>query len=217
MAESEKNDLEMALKKEVGTSAILAKLQLVKSELPLTGCDKSLMGTISTLAHKLHPNCHYNSVNIYQTLMDDLRRKGKTTFDYIKWDDMLKNKALTNTQVQETITIHTKLPDEEDPLAVANDLIKDMNLSTIEKHNLKKACRSYYTNQLIKTSRVLRIKEDLKKIIFSTFDELNDKKINTWINDVEEKISADVCDLLGDQSAVHAAIICELGFKLNED
>lgn len=112
LSDNQLKDLEDELKKELGIPELPANVKFIFSDLPDNNYQTFLIGAIAELINKLFPGSYSNAKDIYTLLIDELYRKGKVTYDFTQWDELLNSKALTSIQITKVINEFTNLKDE---------------------------------------------------------------------------------------------------------
>lgn len=137
--------LKSSLDNELGIQELPSNLRFIIPNLAISEQQDTVIGKIAKMIADIFPNSHCNAQDIYRGLIDDLHRKGVIEYDYNKWDDLLKKKALTSTQVDEVIIKHTELPKIQEIYDGANDIATEMTLGFREKRMLKESLRKIHT------------------------------------------------------------------------
>lgn len=127
----------------------LRRLFFKPANLSKSNIDSTLIGEIDKLASRAYPDSHRDSNRIYQTLIDDLRKKGKRRNTYITWEDALDNKSLTFNNVETAIKHFTKIADEyRDETLEMFEYIKPKNLEPSEIIDFKFEVKKYSVERL---------------------------------------------------------------------
>ena len=146
------SDLEKELKKEIGIEELPTNLRFVISDIPDSNYQAILIGTIAKLISSLFPDSYTNAENIYTTLIDDLYRKGKLTYDFTKWDELIKNKALTSIEVTKVINDFTNIKDEVKIETEFNNICHEMDIKSIHAKKLKRSFDRYKRQRISNNS-----------------------------------------------------------------
>ena len=144
-------ELEKELKKE-GIDELPSNLRFLISDLPDSNYQSILIGTIAKLVNNLFPGSYANAESIYTLLIDELQRKGKVSYDFTKWEELLKNKALTSIQVNKVINDFTNIKDEA---KIENEFISicsEMGLKSIQSKKLKRSFDRYRIQRISNNS-----------------------------------------------------------------
>ena len=209
LSQKQLKDLEDELKKEIGIPELPTIMKFVVSDLPDNNYQVFLIGKIAELINKLFPGSYSNSQNIYTLLIDELTRKGKVTYDFTKWDELLANKALTSIQVGKVINEFTNLKDEAKIESQFNTICSEMGLKSLEVRNLKNSF-SRYKRQRIGNRSTLQIDTTA---FFETQIQLNINNGTTDFNLLIDKIQNAIPEKIKKQFAskdeISAALICE--------
>jgi hypothetical protein len=170
-------DLEKELKKEIDLDELPSNLRFIFSDLPDSNYQEILIGIISRVITSLFPGSYYNSESIYTLLIDELYRKGRVTYDFAKWDELLKNKALTSLQVTKVINDFTNIKDEAKIEAEFNNICFEMGLKSIQAKKLKRSFDRYKRQRISNSST-------LQKDTTSFFVDQIEKAINDGIQEL---------------------------------
>ncbi|MGE5410017.1 MAG: dsDNA nuclease domain-containing protein, partial [Clostridiales bacterium] len=154
LSDKQLKDLELELKKEIGINELPANLRFIISDIPDSNYQRILIGTIAQLINTLFVGSYTNAESIYTLLIDELYRKGKVTYDFSKWDELLSNKALTSIQVTKVINEFTNLKDEAKIEAEFNNICSEMGLKLIETKLLKRSFGRYKRQRISNSSSI---------------------------------------------------------------
>lgn len=146
------SDLENELKKEIGIEELPTNLRFIVSDIPDSDYQTILIGTIAKLINSLFPGSYTNAESIYTLLIDELYRKGKVTYDFAKWDELLKNKALTSIQITKVINDFTNIKDEAKIESEFNNICFEMGLKSIQAKKLKRSFDRYKRQRISNSS-----------------------------------------------------------------
>ncbi len=146
------SELEYELKKEIGIDELPTNLRFIISDIPDSNYQTILIGTIAKLINSLFPGSYSNAESIYTLLIDELYRKGTDTYDFAKWDELLKNKALTSIQVSKVINDFTNIKDEAKIESEFNNVCIDMGLKSIQTKKLKRSFDRYKRQRISNSS-----------------------------------------------------------------
>ncbi|MDF5690313.1 hypothetical protein [Aquirufa aurantiipilula] len=142
-------------------------------------------------------------------LIDELYRKGKVTFDFAKWDELLKNKALTSIQISKVINEFTNIKDEGKIEIEFNNICTEMGLKSLQTKKLKRSFDRYKRQRISNTST-------LQKDTTHFFTDNIDKAINNGVTEMTvliEKIFNSASDKIKKQfptkDEFSTALICE--------
>jgi hypothetical protein len=171
------SELESELKKEIGISVLPANLRFIISDIPDSDYQTILIGTIAKLINSLFPGSYTNAESIYTLLIDELYRKGKVTYDFAKWDELLKNKALTSIQVSKVINEFTNIKDEAKIEIEFNSICSEMGLKSLQAKRLRRSFDRYKRQRISNTST---IQKDTTEFFTTNIE----KAINEGVNEM---------------------------------
>ena len=209
LSESQYNKLEDAIIEELALSSLPANIQFIVPDLSEKNFQNDIISTIAKLTKTLYPNSFSDPLSIYRLLIDELHQKGRVTYDFAKWNDLLSQKALTSITVSSVIYSFTSIKDEAKIDLEFNDICKDLEITAITKKILKRSLGRY---------RLLRISNDSTNQIdiTKTIVDLLNQKIDNGIDNLKELFKTIIDDLPIDikqqfptESDLKGAIICE--------
>lgn len=177
LSSNQLKSLETELKKEIGITELPTNLRFIISDMPDSNYQTFLIGTIAQLINNLFPGSYSNAENIYTLLIDELYRKGKITYDFSKWDELLKNKSLTSIQVAKVLNAFINLKDEAIIESEFNNICTEMGLKSIETKKLKRSF-GRYKRQRISNRSTIQIDTT------NFFAKEIDKNINSGITEI---------------------------------
>tara|TARA_R110001592_G_scaffold356543_2_gene658681 strand:- start:53514 stop:54575 length:1062 start_codon:yes stop_codon:yes gene_type:complete len=168
---------------------------------------ESVIAGIVDLISVLYPNSQCDAVNIYRVLIDELHRKGKITYDYSKWDSLLREKSLTSQTVQETFEAHSSIKGLSEIESLANDLISDLDLNFTKRRKLLRITNSYYARKVKNSNSLLLKFGNEVRSFYAQFQHLDTKEL---LEEIENSISDKLKKSMGSNDDLVAAIICEI-------
>lgn len=138
-----------ALNLELGGEVDLEKLHFHKPQIGNQLHDLTVLGLIATLIGERAPhNSGGDSRAIYLALQDELRRKGKVTWDYSDWGQLIQHKGLTSQRVDALFEQFTNSKALTELLSDFEDQAKELQLSTRQRRVLRQAARTYVLDTL---------------------------------------------------------------------
>lgn len=201
--------LENELLKEIGVSELPMNIKFIISDIPDNNHQTFLIGAIAKLISKIFPGSYSNAQDIYTLLIDELYRKGKVTYDFTKWDELLKDKALTSVQVSRVINEFTNLKDEAKIEAEFNSICIELSLKSIEAKRLKRSF-SRYRRQRISNRSTLQM--DTTKFFVNEIESNISKGVTEMkelIENVLNKTPQKIEKQFSSKDEVTTAIMCE--------
>lgn len=88
------------------------------------------------LLDKISPKSKWPPLTIYRVLIDDLHRKGTVSNNYLNWENTIKTKGITYSQVTKIILDYSD-SNKEYLKDTFNTLILELNLNTFEQIDLR--------------------------------------------------------------------------------
>jgi hypothetical protein len=209
LSDGQLRDLEDELKKEIGIAGLPDNIKFIFSDLPDNKYQTFLIGAIAELINKLFPCSYCNAKDIYTLLIDELYRKGRVTYDFTQWDELLHSKALTSIQVAKVINEFTNLKDEAKIESEFISICDEIGLKSIETREIKKLF-SRYRRQKIGNRSSLQIDTSsffVKKIELNIAEGIKDMKV--LIDSIYKEIPPKIGRQFSSKDAIVAALICE--------
>lgn len=205
-------EIEEAIIKELNISSLPTNIQFVIPTLNEHNYEEQVIGLISKLVNSLFPTSQCNSEEIYRILIDELHKKGKVTYDFAKWNDFLKEKALTSITVSKTIADFTSIKDETAVEMSFNDVCNELGIKSIYKTKLHRAFNRYRQQRISNSStNQIDIKKEIINLIHKKIDiasEVNESFENL-LEFVISNIRIDIRNQFPDDIDIKGAIICE--------
>ncbi|QQK64374.1 DUF4297 domain-containing protein [Cobetia sp. cqz5-12] len=129
--------------------AFCDKLVFIIPDLPRKGFDEVVIGRISNIISSQSPHYNYNSRSIYDVLIREMNRKGENYFDYSKWADALKNKAITSIQIGDVFHRHvTRAPDDIIADGVKDILEESFQFTALRRTRIRHCFNRYYEKKI---------------------------------------------------------------------
>jgi hypothetical protein len=205
----ELSHLTLAIKNELKITPLPANLQFIIPDLSHSSFQNDVIAEISRLITNLFPGSNYNSVDIYRVLMDEINRKGEITYDFTKWDDVIKNKALTCVTVTSVINQFTSQKNQAKIEAGFDSVMKDLNLNVLQSSPLKKSFWRYQQLRIgTKTLSQLDISKAINSQITSKLD-AGILEMEVFLSEVYDSLDNKIKKKFASDLDARAAIICE--------
>lgn len=205
------SDIEAAISKELGPVKLPASLGFIKPDLPANGFDHFVVSKISEVIDKQGGGAFANIRNIYRVLMDDLRKKGVVTFDYENWDDLLKNKGLTNLDVDRVASLNTRHAVPEKIEALFDQIVAEMGLHMGQRTKLKRAYQKYENEKkYTKTTIQLEVGNRIKSAVKSNIEIFEESGINEFLKKSILDIPDETSKTFQNIDFLNGAVIYEL-------
>jgi len=207
--------LKSSLAHELGVEELPLNLQFIIPRLGISEQQDTVIGKIAKMIADVFPSSYSNSQDIYRILIDDLHRKGIVKYNYNEWDDLLKKKALTSTQVSQVIMNYISLPKLQTILDHANDIASEIGLKYIEKRKMKQNLERIHSLTFGNPSSIML---KIKKSIHEGIDSISKTKENNLsivINYVETQLPDKIKKDIGNENDIRDRIIYEIITKDN--
>ncbi|NGX84308.1 DUF4297 domain-containing protein [Aequorivita sp. KMM 9714] len=209
LADSQLKKLEAAIKNELSISELPSTLKFIVPDLAEKDYQKILVGEISSLINRLYPESRFNDESIYRLLIDELIRKGKVTYDFTKWDELIKNKALTSEKVTSVINEFTNIKDEAQLDVEFNRICTEIGLNSIKSKLLKRSFLRYKRQRISNSSS---FQHDTTTILQRRIEEAiasGQSDFKELITQVSTNLPAKIRRQFSSQDEITSAIICE--------
>ncbi|MCX7206953.1 MAG: DUF4297 domain-containing protein [Proteobacteria bacterium] len=205
-------EIEDAISKELIGVNVPVIINFVTPKLPAEGFDHRVVSEISAIVESKNYNGFSNVRNIYRILMDDLRKKGVVVYDYNDWNDVLKNKGLTSTDVNKITMSNIRTANNiEGVSSLFDDVMNELNVHLGEKSKLKRAFTSYENKACFdKTVIQLEISNELKKVVASNIEIFEKYGVPKFIDAIFENADHSLIGRFPDDTEFKGAVIYEL-------
>jgi hypothetical protein len=201
-----------SLKKEVNEFDSFPKeiLRFVYSDIPLQSYYEHTITRITDSVEVVFPKHLLKPKDIYRVLMDSLRIRGKDTFDYDKWDDVLVNKALTYNDIHNVVTKGISGGGSGVDLDAAKYIIDDLTVSGLEKGKLLKQVDLYSLRVLSPSLAMLEAQKNIQKVIINNRCILEKDITFELLQDLRSQLQKNIVSLFDSDRLLIAAIIYEI-------
>ncbi len=142
--------------------------------------------------------------------MDALRIRGKDTFDYAKWDEILVKKALTYDDIHDVVTKGISGENSGVALEAAKYIIDDLTVTALEKGKLLKEVNTYSLRVLSPSLAIQDIQKSIQKIIINNRSDLNKKITYELLEKIKTELLKKKISFFESDRALIAAIIYEI-------
>jgi hypothetical protein len=170
-------ELEDEIKKELNISSLPTNIQFIVPELSEKNYQNDVIATIATLIDSLFPGSYCNSLEVYRLLIDEINRKGKVTYDFSNWDELIQKKALTSITVTTIMNQFTNIKDQGKIESELLMVCEELGLKSIPSKKLRQSFGRYQSQRLSNKST---IQMDTTKFI---------------VNEIQKNIDYDIIDL----------------------
>lgn len=208
-------DIENAISKELGPIKLPPTLGFIKPDLPANGFDHFVVSKISEIVDKQGSGMFSNIRNIYRVLMDDLRKKGVVTTDYENWDELLKNKGLTNLDVSRVASLNVKFVESDKIETIFDQIVAEMGLHIGQRITLKRAYKKYEgEKKYAKTTVQLEVGKNIQTAVKNNIFVFEDLGIGDFLVQCIKDIPEETISKFQNNNFLHGAVIYELILEL---
>ncbi|KMV28401.1 hypothetical protein AB733_23880 [Photobacterium swingsii] len=219
LSESVKDEIKKAVIRDLEISEIPSFIQFING-IKTTSLDESSMmivGKIATYIDSLDPNLSSKPKLIYDAIATELVKIGCDTTRYNKWEDFLKHKTISNTQINKIIDRRSINPGVNDFESIWNTLFNYFNheheynkLNFKGKVEFKNRLKKYFS---LRISNKALIFDAFNQKVKSVFSECSDDSLFGTVNNIANNISS-TDDFEGifdsDDFTIVDAIFCEI-------
>lgn len=206
------NSITAALNSEISGFKSFPKeiLRFVYSDIPLQSYYEHTITRITDSVEVVFPNHLLKPKDIYRVLMDSLRIRGKDTFDYDKWDEVISNKALTYNDIHNVVTKGISGESSGVDLDAAKYIINDLGISALEKGKLLKAINLYSLRVLSPSLAMLDAQKSIREVISNNRSLLGAEITHQLLQNLKSQLEGNVTSLFDSDRESMAAIVYEI-------
>lgn len=210
-------DIQAAIDKELGTYPIPKTLRFITPDLPAAGFQDVAIGRISKVVDVKAPGAKCNASTIYRVLIDDLHRKGTVAFDFTEWNNLVKNKGTTHSDVERVILSYTESKSIEVFLPDLEDILNDLELKSNKRIQVRRAFERYhYAVRLERTLIAIDNQQAVKDSVERNFESFEEQGVKEFMEQALASLPATTQKNFVDLESTQAAIIYELLSKYHE-
>lgn len=210
-------DIQAAIDRELGTYPIPKTLRFITPDLPASGFQDVAIGRISKLVDVKAPGAKCNASTIYRVLIDDLHRKGTVAFDFTEWNNLVKNKGTTHSDVERVISSYTESKGIEAFLQDFEDILKDLELKSSKRIQVRRAFERYHNAvRLERTLIAIDNQQAVKEAVERNFEAFEEQGVKEFMEKVFASLPETTQKNLVNLESTQAAIIYELLSKCHE-
>jgi Cap4 dsDNA endonuclease len=184
--EAERKSLKDAIEAELGDSKNLKKMSFRKSDLVAQSYDDVVLGVIAKIVEKKWPGSRTNVSGVYTALIDELRRKGKVTWDYEYWDELVHNKGVSSARIGELLSKLSEMTDVEDLVESAEKQLQYWGYSPKRQRDFRNHLRASALKNLTDRSlSQMHLRTDITRHIglaLSETDELTREQFEAMVS-----------------------------------
>jgi len=194
---------QVKLKSELGIELFPENLKFIVPKIKLENQREFVIARFAELVAEIFPNSHCSAVNIYRAIIDEIHRKGQSTYDFTVWERMVEEKSLTSHKVKDVIAVNTISPKFEEFQKDFDYLAKnDMRWNTLTYRRLSKKIKQIFLRRVGHISafdmNIIRISEqalsctseekhpDTSDYIEAAITKAKELKIETQVPDHED-------------------------------
>lgn len=121
---------------EMSLEELPKNLNFIDPELPPATQRYAVIGRISDVLNEKHPKSNFNATTIYQSVFDEICKKGEKACDYKDWDEAVDKKAISSEKINNLIKDVVISPSLD--TTQINDFLDELNLKArtrLKYHN----------------------------------------------------------------------------------
>ncbi|QLG89572.1 DUF4297 domain-containing protein [Chitinibacter bivalviorum] len=211
------NDIQTAINKELGIYPIPKTLRFITPDLPASGFQDVAIGRISKLVDVTAPGTKCNASTIYRVLIDDLHRKGSVAFDFTEWNDLVKNKGTTHSDVERVISSYTESKGIDAFSQDLDDILNDFELKSNKRIQVRRAFERYHNVvRLERTLIAIDNQQAVKDAVERNFESFEDQGVKEFMVQALASLPESTQKNFANLESIQAAIIYELLSKCHE-
>lgn len=210
LAPEVQKQLREAVEEELGHEIDISRLRLLK---PSLGANyvADVVSLIVDLVHIKMPGARTNARYIYQGLIDELHRRGVIPHDYQSWEKLLQEKALTGSEIEKVLALHSSAPHADVVDAHIGEIGNKLGLPLPERIKLSANASAYYRRKKFTTSLdLMRVNDELRSVIDANWHLVEEEKLPEFASAVRQALTAETTQHLESVHGLSAAIACEI-------
>lgn len=143
--------------------------------------------------------------------MDDLRKKGVVTVDYENWDELLKNKGLTNLDVDRVANLNIKFAEPDKIETLFDEIVAEMGVHVGQRIKLKRAFQKYENEKkYTKTTVQLEVGNKIKSAVKKNIEVFYELGVSEFLAKSVAAIPAEINATFQNTDLLYGAVIYEL-------
>lgn len=207
-------EIQESINKELGDYILPKFLRFIEPELSPKNFQETSKGKINNLVDKLFPEKRFSPNTIYRVLIDDMHRKGTIRINYENWEEMILNKGITQSQVQEIILTNTDF-DKEIYNNDFEDIVSELNLKIQDKIKIRREFQEYMNMTIYKRALdTVETKRGILNLIDKNFHIFENNSVRNFIDAILQDLPKGIKNNFNTETEILAAIIYELINKI---
>lgn len=207
-------ELKKAVEEELGHEVDITRLRLLK---PSLGANyvADVVSTIVDLVDMKMPGARTNARYIYRGLIDELHRRGVIPHDYHSWEKLLKEKALTGSEIEKTLAIHSSAPSGDVIDKYIDEIGIKLGLPLPKRIRLVANATAYSHRKNFTTSLdQIRVNREIESVIEEHWQLVEGDQLADFAVAVRQSLSEETTQYLEDLHGLDAAIACEIILRI---
>lgn len=183
----------------------LDKIILINTSLKEDSMRSHLIGAISETLEAKFKGDYYRNLDIYITIMDEIRKKCLITYSYQDWYDFRDIKGLTNNDIDIVRNTHRS----NTVIFEKSQLLPNLNYPTLIEVKISKGFVNHHNllRDKSKNTSEYKLYLDIQEMLSSNMDLLVDDLDSGDIDTLKSKLKEETLHLITDNTHAYAAII----------
>lgn len=198
---------------EMSLDSLPDNLNFIDPEFPPETQRYAVIGRISDVLNEKHPDSNFNATTIYQSVFDEICKKGEKACDYKVWEDVLDKKAVSSEKINNLIK-DVVIPPLIDTSTI-NNFLDELNL----KARTKQKYHNRYREILIKNTTIspknIYLEKNFKPIFDKGYDTIEDT--DELIEYIKLNSSKDLIEQFIDEIDFHCTVIFYIIERLSHE
>lgn len=191
------------LMKELSLNNLPDNLNFIDPELPPATQRYTVIGRISDVLNEKHPMCNFNPTTIYQSVFDEICKKGEKACDYKDWNEVLDKKAVSSEKINNLIQDIVISPSVS--TLEINDFLEELSLKARIKQKYHNRYREILIKSNITNAKSLYLEKNLKPIFNTGYNMTEDT--NELIEFIKSNASQELMEQFIDDIDFHCTVI----------
>ncbi|EMW7815345.1 UNVERIFIED_CONTAM: DUF4297 domain-containing protein [Acinetobacter baumannii] len=207
----DKKGLKDKLLTEMALEKLPDNLNFIDPNFPPSSQRYTVIGRISDVLNEKYPKLSFNPTTIYQSVFDEICKKGEKVCDYKDWNEAVKNKSISSEKINILINEVVVYPNIE--TNQINDFLEELKLNARTKQKYHNRYREILINNTTANQTALYLEKNLKPLFNEGFEKTEDTlELITFLKD---NASQDVIDQFIDDIDFHCRVIFFIIERIN--
>lgn len=191
------------LMSEMSLEELPNNLNFIDPELPPATQRYAVIGRISDVLTEKHPKSNFNATTIYQSVFDEICKKGEKVCDYKDWDEAIDKKAISSEKINNLIRDVVISPTLD--TTQINDFLDELNLKARIRIKYHNRYRDILISNSTTSQKNIFLEKNFKPIFDKAYNLFEDT--NELINYMKINSSDGLLDQFIDEIDFHCTVI----------